>query len=63
MKKSWNGFLVGANQVTVIKSGSEEQKALQKLAALIDATNAESDLIQRRSETIAETPGSTGEVY
>lgn len=54
---------MGANQVTVIKSGSEEQKALQKLAALIDATNAESDLIQRRSETIAETPGSTGEVY
>jgi len=52
-----------AAAASFMKDDNEEQKALQKLAALIDATNAESDLIYRGSEIIAETPGTTGEAY
>lgn len=52
-----------AAAASFMKDDNEETKALQKLSALIDATNAESDLSYRGAELYTETPGSSGEAY
>ena len=52
-----------AAAASFMKDDNEEQKALQKLSTLIDATNAESDLSYRGAEIITETPGSVGAYF
>lgn len=52
-----------AAAASFMKDDDEEQKALTKLAALIEATNIESDLIYRGSDIRAETPGSNGNTW
>lgn len=47
-----------AAAASFMKDDNEEQKALTKLGALIDATNAESDLIYRGADITTDTPGS-----
>lgn len=49
-----------AAAASFMKDDNEEQKALTKLSALIEATNAESDLIYRGADIRTETPGSSG---
>lgn len=52
-----------AAAASFMKDDNEEQKALTKLSALIEATNAESDLMYRGADFITETPGSSGMDY
>jgi hypothetical protein len=49
-----------AAAASFMKDDNEEQKALQKLGQLIDATNAESDLIYRGADFGTETPHASG---
>lgn len=49
-----------AAAASFMKDDNEEQKALTKLSALIEATNAESDLMYRGADIQTETPGSSG---
>lgn len=49
-----------AAAASFMKDDNEEQKAMSKLGALIDATNAESDLMYRGAEFTTETPGHGG---
>jgi hypothetical protein len=49
-----------AAAASFMKDDNEEQKALTKLAQLIEATNAESDLMYRGADIVTETPGSSG---
>lgn len=46
-----------ASAASYMKDDEEEQKWMQKLSALIDATNAESDLMYRGAEFGTDTPG------
>lgn len=46
-----------ASAASYLKDDEEEQKWMQKLSALIDATNAESDLMYRGAEFGTDTPG------
>ena len=52
-----------AAAASYMKDDNEEQKALQKLGQLIDATNAESDLSYRGADLSTQTPGSVGAYY
>jgi len=51
-----------AAAASFMKDDNEEQKALQKLSALIDSTNAESDLIYRGADFGTETPHASGHI-
>lgn len=46
-----------AAAASFMKDDNEETKALQKLSALIEATNAESDLMYRGADLTTDTPG------
>jgi len=49
-----------AAAASFMKDDNEEQKAMQKLATLIDATNVESDLMYRGADLTTDTPGTNG---
>ncbi len=49
-----------AAAASFMKDDNEEQKAMTKLGALIDSTNAESDLMYRGADLTTDTPGSNG---